>query len=87
VFHAFWHKTAFKQLISLAIHCFCAYDTVAYMYLEGRLSMTAEIAILNKNAVALAADSAVTIQKPGARRKSTTPQTNYSRSPSIILSG
>ena len=28
--------------------------------------MTAEIAILNKNAVALAADSAVTITRPGA---------------------
>ena len=30
--------------------------------------MTAEIAILNKNAVALAADSAVTIQKPGTQK-------------------
>src|SRR6266853_407482 len=30
--------------------------------------MTAEIAILNKNGVALAADSAVTIQKPGTQK-------------------
>jgi len=30
--------------------------------------MTAEIAILNKNGVALASDSAVTIQKPGTQK-------------------
>src|SRR5712691_9788946 len=38
------------------------------MSFQGRVYMTAEIAILNKNAVALAADSAVTIQKPGAQK-------------------
>jgi len=46
--------------------------------------MTAEIAILNKNGVALASDSAVTIQKPGTQKIYNTAN-NCSCYPSITL--